>query len=124
MAGGKKNSKERLETLERYSGRATLLILVAILGEIIGSVWFPNRERSFNIECNFLIAIALIVEYICIIRTIVAANELQRESDERVSSANENAAIANQKAKEAELEIEKLKKQMAGVIGHVYSNHP
>ena len=73
--GQRKNDPhQRLESLERWSGRATLLIFLGILIEIALLFWFPHvwKERLGSVAADSLIAIGLIVEYFVIMRAIVA----------------------------------------------------
>jgi hypothetical protein len=81
MAGGqkKKDASERLKDLERWSGRATFWILGGVGIEIAILFVFrrdvSNFELSLAVTANLLIAAGLVVEYICILRTIVASGE-------------------------------------------------
>lgn len=90
----------RLESLERWSARATLAILLGIVVEIGSLFWFQHEpiERLVGIIANALIGIGLVVEYIAILTAIVASGDANRESDEKVAEASKRAA-------EAELEL-------------------
>jgi hypothetical protein len=121
--GQKENDpKQILESLERWSGYATLWILAGIVVEIGALIWFPHGfcERIVGIIANALIGVGLVAEYIVIGRAIVATREADRESEEKVAKANqraveatERAAEANQKAQEAELKIAELNNETA-----------
>src|SRR5258708_1040291 len=85
ILGQRKNDPhQRLEELERWSGRATLLIFFGIVVEIATLLYFPHdsAERIVSISANALIGVGLIVEYVVILRAITAGGEAQRESDE------------------------------------------
>ena len=108
----KKDPHQRLESLERWSGHATLLILLGIVVEIGLLFWFPHEptERLGSIIANLLIGIGLAIEYVVILRAVVAGGEAKRDSDEKVANAEARSAEANQKAaaaneKTAELQI-------------------
>lgn len=99
MAAGQKNDPHtRLARLERWSGRATLLILAGIIIEIVLVLWFAHEfwERNWSIVANALIGIGLIAEYIVIGRTIVASGEAQLESDAKLAEALNRAANAEE----------------------------
>jgi hypothetical protein len=108
LTGGRiSDPAKKLTILERWSARATLLILVGILGEIAAMFIFfrPElswTERSVAILCDLFIGVGLGVEYICIIQTIDASSVLQRTSEERV-------AESNRLAREAQLELAKFR---------------
>jgi hypothetical protein len=79
---------------------------------------FPHKgvfwtEKGLLIGANLLIGVGLAIEYVCILKTIVATSELQRESDEKIAEANAHAAGANQRAAEANLELARLRKHLA-----------
>lgn len=102
--GHKKNDPhQRLESLELWSGRATLLILLGIVIEIGLIFWFPRNpsETLGALAANILIGIGLIVEYVVILRAIVASGEATRLSDEQVAKANARASEANAIAAQA-----------------------
>jgi hypothetical protein len=116
--GDKNDPSVRLEALEKWSARATLVILGGILLEIAALLIFRHPDISSGeiwilVSANVLIGIGLAVEYICILRTIVASGELQRVSDEKVAEANARASEANQIAAGATLELAKLQPQVA-----------
>jgi hypothetical protein len=100
--------KQILESLERWSGYATLWILAGIVVEIGALIWFPHsvEERIVGTIANCLIGVGLVAEYIVIGKAIIATREADRESEE-------NVAKANQLAEEAKLETEQLKAQFA-----------
>jgi hypothetical protein len=104
----KKDPHQRLESLERWSARATIWILIGILVEIGAQLWFPHDpwERLWGIVANGAIGIGLAVEYVVIGRAIIAGREAQTESDEKIAASEARAG-------EAQLETEKLKAQFA-----------
>jgi hypothetical protein len=107
--GQRKNDPhQKLESLERWSARATLLILAGIVADIVLLFWFPHdrMERLGATIANVLIAAGLLVEYVVILRAIVATGDANRESDERVAAAEARAA-------EAERETQRLRAQFA-----------
>jgi hypothetical protein len=112
--GQRKNDPhQKLEALERWSARATLVILAGIVIEIASLFWFPHdpKERAMSIAADVLIAAGLIVEYVVIGRAIVATGDANRESDETVAAANKTAAEAMKEAaaaRERTAAIEKL----------------
>jgi hypothetical protein len=112
----KKDPHQRLDTLERVSGWGTLVILAGIVLEIWGFFGLnpgnPN-ERVFSLVANSLIALGLIIEYVAIRLTIVAAGEAKQESDEKIAEANARADEANASALEAQLALEKFRKPWA-----------
>ncbi|MFL5152866.1 MAG: hypothetical protein ACJ8C3_08365 [Microvirga sp.] len=57
-------------------------------------------ERAWGLAANGAIGVGLAVEYVVILRAIIAGGEAQRESDERVAAAEERAAEANRLAEE------------------------
>lgn len=65
--------------------------------------WFPRSpsENTGTLSANALIGIGLIVEYIVILRAIVASGEATRLSDEKVAEANKVAQQAVKEAAEA-----------------------
>jgi hypothetical protein len=75
--GSKNDPHQALEALERWSGRATLLIFAGILTEMALVVYFRHEEWLGSFVANALIGIGLIAEYIVIVRTIVASGEVQ-----------------------------------------------
>lgn len=106
--GQRKNDPHaRLEALERWSARATLLILIGILVDIALALTFTREfwERIGSIAANAFIGIGLIVEYIVIGRAVIAGGEAQRLSDEKI-------AESNARAKEAELQTVRLGKKV------------
>jgi hypothetical protein len=122
----KKDAHQRLEELERWSARATLLIFFGIVADMATVLYVPHEGAEIigSLIGNGLIGVGLIIEYVVILRAITAGGEAQREADERVgiaekqaAEANARAAEANQKAEEARvkaLEAEtKLKNSMS-----------
>jgi hypothetical protein len=110
--GQKKNDPhQRLESLERWSRRAKLWILLGIVIELGALIWFSHGwwERLWGITANVLIGVGLAAEYVVIGRAIIAGREAQQESDERVATAEARGAEANAKARAAELQLERLK---------------
>lgn len=124
MGHKKSDTQQKLESLERWSARATLLILLGIVIEIGSLLWFHRdpSERLVAVIADALIGVGLVVEYIVILRAIVASGEAQRLSDEKVAEAtaqaaeataqaaeaNARASEADQKAQEAILELARL----------------
>jgi len=113
MAGGDSHDATRLASLEKWSAKATLLILAGIVGDIVLPFFFPHdtvswSERWAQVACNALIGVGLAVEYVCIVRTIAATSALQAASDMRVAEAEARAAEAYQHAMEAKLELARL----------------
>jgi hypothetical protein len=93
--GSKNDPLQTLEVLERWSGRATLLIFAGILVEMALVVYFRHEEWLGSFVANALIGIGLIAEYIVIARTIVASGEVQRLAGEKVAQALERASRAD-----------------------------
>src|SRR5262249_44554526 len=86
------DARGRLRQLEIWSGRATILILLGIIGDIVLLFVFPREvvstlERWSQVSAKALIGIGLIIEYVCIVRTISATSAEQTESDQRVANA-------------------------------------
>jgi hypothetical protein len=112
---------DALEALERWSARATLLILLGIVIDAFVTIWFSRSEDSAyempsRLAANALIGLGLIVEYICILSAIIQTRRERQESDERVAAAEERASEANarsseaaQKAAEAQLELARFR---------------
>jgi hypothetical protein len=111
----KKDAHQRLEELERWSARATLLIFFGIVVDIATVLYVPHEraEIAGSLIANGLIGVGLIVEYIVILRAITASGEAQREADVRVGIAEKQAAEANARAAGALLELARLEKKMA-----------
>lgn len=103
------DAREKLDALELWSGRATLIILAGIVIDV-GIIWiWPHESRwetIWALTANVLIGAGLVIEYIVILRAIVASGDVQRDSDEKVAAAVERAAAA-------ERETEWLKKEFA-----------
>ena len=99
-AGQKKTPSERLESLERWSGWATLLILCGIVLEIGNLFWFPHHQTNWElvsaIAALLAIGFGLAVEYICILGTIKASGEEKLESDAKLTEALNRAAKAQE----------------------------
>ena len=114
---GQKNDNDpnaTLEALERWSGRAILLILAGIIVEI-GYLWlFPHSpsDRAWSSTANILIGIGLAAEYIVIGRAIIAGGEADRQSKERVAGAEERAAEANRLSEQERHARAKLESQL------------
>lgn len=88
--GHKKNDPhQKLESLERWSARATLLILLGIIIEIGSLLWFPHdpAERLVAVIADALIGVGLAVEYIVILQAVVASGEATRLSDEKIAES-------------------------------------
>lgn len=87
---------KKLELLEGWSGRATLLILFGITVEIVALLWFPHNpwERFWGIIANALIGVGLAAEYVIIGQTIVASAEAQTKSDAKLAEALDRATRA------------------------------
>jgi hypothetical protein len=101
------NPSAALESLERWSAIATLVILVGIVIDALVVIWFRKPDETIfemlaKIVADVLIGIGLIIEFFCILHAIVETRKEKQESDERV-------AEANARAKSAELEIARLK---------------
>jgi hypothetical protein len=114
--GQRKNDPHQtLESLERWSARATLLILFGILFEIFLLFWFPHDkwERLWSAVADVFIGFGLVVEYIVILRAIVASGDADRQSNEKIFEAKQRAAKAELATAEAKLETERLKKEVA-----------
>jgi hypothetical protein len=96
----KNDAHQKLEALERWSAKATLLIFFGIILDIALILYFPHDtgERIGSVAANALIGAGLIVEYVVILRAITASGEAQRESDQKVAQANTRAAEANERA--------------------------
>jgi hypothetical protein len=112
----KNDPNHRLEVLERVTGWGTLIILAGIAIEIWLFFAFDphdSRERIWTLAANILIALGLIVEYIAILKTIVAAREAKIESDKEIGALRARASEANQKAAEAELALAQLEERLA-----------
>lgn len=108
----KKAARDRLDDLERWSGRATLIILAGVVAEIAYEFAVPHtlKERLWTTSANALIVVGLAIEYVCILRAIVASGEAQIESDLRVAEVNRLAGEAIERAAKAELEAEQIRR--------------
>ena len=105
---------QKLESLERWSAHATLLIFLGIVIEIGLLFWFPHnaQERIGAITADAFIGTGLIVEYIVILRAIVASGEAERLSNEKIAESNRIAA-------EAQLELAKFRATRRSILsGH------
>lgn len=108
----KKDPHEKLETLERASGRGTIVILLGILIEIWAFFYLDEhdpRERLIALIANSLIALGLLIEYAAIRLTITASREAKIEADQEVAAVMQRAAEADQKAAEATLALEQFR---------------
>lgn len=108
------DARTRLRQLETWSGRATILILLGIIGDIVLPFIFSHEtisiaERWSQVFFNAMIGVGLIVEYVCIVQTISATSAEQVDADQRVANAEERAAEANRIAEEARLELARLR---------------
>jgi hypothetical protein len=111
--GKAKDPHQKLESLERWSARATLLILLGIAVEAVAVFQFPHalEERLWSLAANGAIGIGLIVEYFVIGRAIVATRQAEAESNQKIAKANAEAAKANERALEIQLLLdEEIKK--------------
>lgn len=105
-----------LESLERWSFGATIVILLGIVLEGWNTLYFWNPTETVGdilskLIADALIGIGLLVEAICIVRAIFTTRREKQESDEKVSAANERAANAQKEAAEARervIEIEQV----------------
>jgi hypothetical protein len=111
----KSDPHQRLAELERWSANATLLIFFGILIEIVLLLYFPHdpTEKIGTVVANALIGAGLIVEYVVILRAIVASGAAQRASDEKVALAEARAAEANRSAEEEKHARLKLEAHLA-----------
>ena len=109
-------AKERLETLEKYSARATLIIAGGVIIEVFALDLFPHPvwEKVFGTLGNLAVALGLILEYVVIQRTIVATRLANAEAESEVAAANERAAAAEQKAAEANERAAEIERITAG----------
>jgi hypothetical protein len=107
-----KDPHRALKRLERGSANATLWIFLGIVVETGGVIWFARNwtEAFIAITGNALIGYGLILEYVLILRAIVASGAADREAALKVAEANSRAAKANAIAARAVLELEELKK--------------
>jgi len=120
----------KLEALERWSARATLVILAGIIIDLVLLIVFPSEhwwETIGGVSATVLIGIGLGIEYFVILRAIVATGEAQRESDQQIAEAsaraaqadaraaiaNERAASLEHEAAQARLELQRLKSTVA-----------
>jgi SAM-dependent methyltransferase len=118
LANNKKlDPNKKLENSERWSGRATLLILAGIFLELVALYAFTKEiawsEKAMLSLANLLIGVGLVIEYRCIRKAQIAAAELQRLSNESVATAEALGAEANQRAAEANLALEKFRARRA-----------
>jgi hypothetical protein len=105
-SGGNNDPAAALNALERWSARATLVILLGIVGEAVSSFTFRRRDESWletwlDFICDALVGVGLVIEYICILRAIVATEGERRISDEKIAESNRLAREANARAEEA-----------------------
>jgi hypothetical protein len=111
--GQKKNDPhQRLELLESASGWGTLIILSGIILEIWMFFAFdPHdpKECGWTLTANALIALGLIIEYVAIRMTIVAAGEAKIESDEKIAASEARAAEALERTTMAQLELARFR---------------
>lgn len=98
---------------------------MGIIVDIALLFWFPHdrNEKIGGIVANAFIAIGLIVEYVVIVRAIVATGEANRESDEKVAEANARAAAAELRTETLRLELawRRISAQQAEKISEVLS---
>jgi uncharacterized membrane protein YidH (DUF202 family) len=86
-----------LQRPENSSARATLLILIGIVVEILAILIFSHAdmtwwEKSAYIVANAVIGVGLAIEYVVIQKTILASEAQKRESDRQVAHARRMAA--------------------------------
>jgi hypothetical protein len=120
--GQRNNSAhQKLESLERWSARATLLILLGIIADIALLFWFPHAgtERLAGTAANVVIALGLAIEYVVILRAIIETGKANRESDEKIAEANERAIKADlaRVELEAKLAPRSLSKEQFEILG-------
>lgn len=116
MSPKKVEAHRKLEALERWSAHATLTILAGIAIELALLIIFPPEQPWLivgGVVANTLIGIGLIIEYIVILRAIVATGKVQRESDERVAEASARAAQADAHAAAANERAARLETEAA-----------
>lgn len=97
------NPSAALESLERWSAIATLVIFAGIALEFWATIHFQrpdetNWEVAAKLFADFCIGSGLIVEVVCILRAIVEGRREKSESDKKVAEANERAAVALREA--------------------------
>jgi hypothetical protein len=114
----RQNTKEphrALKRLERGSANATLWIFVGIVVETGGVIWFARNwaESLVAIVGNALIGYGLVLEYVLILRAIVASGAIEREARLKVAEANARGLEARQTAEEARRETEQLRSKHA-----------
>lgn len=112
----KSDPHAKLEALERWSARATLVILFGILVEIVWLLRYSHErtEKLWMVVADGLIALGLVIEYFVILQAIVATGEATRESDEKVAEANRLAAESTERAVKLEGENATIKARVAG----------
>jgi hypothetical protein len=85
---------------ERWSGHATLVILLGILIEIGVILGYPHGasdwEKGSAIGADVLIGLGLLAEYVCIRVTILASALIKEESDRKLREALSRAARAEE----------------------------
>lgn len=89
-----------LEDLEKISGHATLIIALGIAVETL-AIWLVPKgfcKDAADTVGDLLIGFGLIVEYLCISRTIIATRASKAKSDKEVAEANKHAADALKEA--------------------------
>jgi hypothetical protein len=106
-----KDPHRALQQLERGSASATLWIFLGIVVETGGVVWFVRNwgEALIAVIGNALIGYGLILEYVLILRAIVASGAADREASLKVANAIARAAEADTRALDAQLALEKFK---------------
>jgi len=92
-----------LESLERWSFWATIVIILGIVLEALDTVHFAKSDDTLGdivlkLVADVLVGIGLLIEAVCIVRAIVETRREKRESDEKVAEANKAAGEARQHA--------------------------
>lgn len=126
------NPSAALESLERWSAFATVAIFIGIAFEAWTTIHFQksdetNLEVAAKLFADFCIGSGLLVEVVCILRTIVESRREKAESDSKVAEAyervaqlefesgytQERIAMATERAAKTELETQRLKTEFA-----------
>jgi hypothetical protein len=112
MNKGHKSPAERIETFENWADFAAWMVVVGVIVEAVLAAGVSDRPFVIKwgpTASDIMVALGVAGEILFTRRARTISSELQTESNEKIAAANERAATAIQKAREAELALEKFK---------------